>query len=228
MPILCKAPVASETFRIAVIQVPRNKICSAGTGLDANASNLWCWGSEPEWIMAEALQTVEATGQHLKALQAGTPAPAFFLEDQNGRLWFSAEFLGQRLRVVNFNLGSRWPYCNAELEALQGILHEIRVLGAQRGWRSRPLKGLLPSGWWENWEWSSPSWRNRGTGEPGGCRVSPDLPCSRAVSQSLSMPIPTPITPDARNRLRDGGPGPAQERAGRRPSGQSAGHCRLY
>ena len=164
MPILCKAPVARETFRIAVIQVPRNKICSAGTGLQANASNLWCWGSEPEWIMAEALQIVEATGQHLKALQAGTPAPAFFLEDQNGGLWSSAEFLGQGLRVVNFYLGSRWPYCNAELEALQGILHEIRVLGAQRGWRSRPLKGLLPSGWWENWEWSSPSWRTRGTG----------------------------------------------------------------
>jgi hypothetical protein len=48
---------------------------------------------ETRAIMAEALQAVEATGQHLKALPAGAQAPAFVLEDHAGRLWASAELL---------------------------------------------------------------------------------------------------------------------------------------
>lgn len=57
-------------------------------------------------IMAEALQSVEATGQHLRALKAGETAPAFSLEDHAGRRWSSAELLGQGPLVVDFYRGS--------------------------------------------------------------------------------------------------------------------------
>jgi len=57
-------------------------------------------------IMADALQSVEATGQHLLALKPGTAAPAFSLEDQTGRYWSSAKLLMEGPLVVNFYRGS--------------------------------------------------------------------------------------------------------------------------
>jgi len=61
---------------------------------------------ETRAIMAAALQAVEATGQHLKALGPGSQAPAFVLEDHTGRLWSSAELLQRGPLVVNFYRGS--------------------------------------------------------------------------------------------------------------------------
>ena len=61
---------------------------------------------ETRQIMAAALQTVEATGQHLKALQPGAPAPPFTLDDHAGRAWSAAELLQQGPLVVNFYRGS--------------------------------------------------------------------------------------------------------------------------
>jgi len=57
-------------------------------------------------IMADALQAVEATGQHLRALQPGAAAPVFSLEDHTGRLWSSARLLEEGPLVVNFYRGS--------------------------------------------------------------------------------------------------------------------------
>lgn len=61
---------------------------------------------ETRRIMADALQVVETTGQHLQALKAGERAPAFSLEDHSGRLWSSAELLEKGPLVVTFYRGS--------------------------------------------------------------------------------------------------------------------------
>jgi len=61
---------------------------------------------ETQKIMADALQSVEATGQHLRALKPGADAPSFSLEDHTGRLWSSARLLEQGPLVVNFYRGS--------------------------------------------------------------------------------------------------------------------------
>ena len=57
-------------------------------------------------IMAEALQTVEATGQQHRALKVGDRAPVFTLEDHAGKLWSSPELLQRGPLVVNFYRGS--------------------------------------------------------------------------------------------------------------------------
>ena len=61
---------------------------------------------ETRQIMAEALQTVEATGQHLRALKPGAAAPPFSLEDQAGQPWSSEELLAMGPLVVDFYRGS--------------------------------------------------------------------------------------------------------------------------
>lgn len=62
--------------------------------------------AETRQIMAEALQQVEATGQQHRALKAGNRAPAFSLEDADGRTWSSEQLLAQGPLVVNFYRGS--------------------------------------------------------------------------------------------------------------------------
>jgi len=57
-------------------------------------------------IMSEALQTVEATGQQLRALKEGVPAPEFSLEDPAGKVWSSRQLLQQGPLVINFYRGS--------------------------------------------------------------------------------------------------------------------------
>ena len=57
-------------------------------------------------IMSEALQSVEASGQHTRALKAGDRAPDFALEDHAGKRWISLELLQQGPLVVNFYRGS--------------------------------------------------------------------------------------------------------------------------
>jgi hypothetical protein len=57
-------------------------------------------------IMAAALHSVEATGQHLLALKPGAAAPVFSLEDHTGRPWSSVELLAKGPLVVDFFRGS--------------------------------------------------------------------------------------------------------------------------
>jgi len=61
---------------------------------------------ETRRIMAEALQSIEATGQQQRALRAGDRAPDFVLEDHAGRPWSSAELRDLGPLVINFYRGS--------------------------------------------------------------------------------------------------------------------------
>jgi len=56
--------------------------------------------------MADALNTVEASGQHKRVLKAGTQAPGFVLEDQTGKPWSANQLLKKGPLVINFYRGS--------------------------------------------------------------------------------------------------------------------------
>jgi peroxiredoxin len=63
-------------------------------------------------------------------LKKGDKAPEFTLPDQTGTDVSSKELLHKGPLVVSFYRGLWWPYCNAELEALQGVLAKIEAYGA--------------------------------------------------------------------------------------------------
>jgi len=64
------------------------------------------------------------------ALRVGDVAPEFTLDDGAGRPVSSAGLLAQGPLVVSFYRGVWCPYCNMELQALQGALPAFREHGA--------------------------------------------------------------------------------------------------
>lgn len=64
------------------------------------------------------------------ALTVGDQAPAFALNDANGKV-VNVETLWKKGRaIVSFYRGGWCPYCNLELRALQQVLPQIEALGA--------------------------------------------------------------------------------------------------
>jgi len=80
--------------------------------------------------MHRATAELIASGAAQKALKAGDRAPAFTLDDPDGKPVSSADLLRQGPLVVTFYRGVWCPYCNMELQALQAALPEIRAAGA--------------------------------------------------------------------------------------------------
>lgn len=80
--------------------------------------------------MHRATAELIASGAAQKALKAGDKAPAFTLNDSDGKAVSSADLLRQGPLVVTFYRGVWCPYCNLELQALQAALPEIRDAGA--------------------------------------------------------------------------------------------------
>lgn len=81
--------------------------------------------------MHRATAELIASGAAQKALKAGDKAPAFTLNDPDGKPVSSADLLRQGPLVVTFYRGVWCPYCNLELQALQAALPEIRDAGAR-------------------------------------------------------------------------------------------------
>jgi peroxiredoxin len=81
--------------------------------------------------MQRATAELIASGQAGRALQAGQLAPAFTLNDPDGRPVRSADLLARGPLVLTFYRGVWCPYCNMELQALQEALPAIRGLGAE-------------------------------------------------------------------------------------------------
>jgi peroxiredoxin len=81
--------------------------------------------------MHRATAELIASGAAQKALKAGDKAPAFTLNDSDGKEVSSADLLRQGPLVVTFYRGVWCPYCNLELQALQAALPEIRDAGAR-------------------------------------------------------------------------------------------------
>ncbi|MBW7969061.1 peroxiredoxin-like family protein [Bradyrhizobium sp. BR 10289] len=80
--------------------------------------------------MLRATAELVASGAAGHALKAGDRAPAFTLNDPDGRPVSSADLLARGPLVVSFYRGVWCPYCNMELQALQAALSEFDKLGA--------------------------------------------------------------------------------------------------
>jgi peroxiredoxin len=81
--------------------------------------------------MHRATNELIASGAAAKALKAGDRTPSFVLNDPDGRPVSAADLLSEGPLVVSFYRGVWCPYCNMELQALQGALPSFRELGAQ-------------------------------------------------------------------------------------------------
>lgn len=81
-------------------------------------------------IMRRATADLIATGQATRAVKSGDRAPAFALADADGKTWRSEELLARGPLAVTFYRGVWCPYCNLDLQALQGVAGQIRATGA--------------------------------------------------------------------------------------------------
>jgi peroxiredoxin len=81
-------------------------------------------------IMHRATAELIASGAAGRALKAGDKAPAFTLNDPDGKPLSSAELLARGPLVLSFYRGVWCPYCNMELQALQEALPSFQALGA--------------------------------------------------------------------------------------------------
>jgi peroxiredoxin len=77
-----------------------------------------------------AIDELVASGAAAKALKVGDRAPAFTLPDPDGVMVSSDALLARGPLVVSFYRGVWCPYCNLELEALEGARAEIEAHGA--------------------------------------------------------------------------------------------------
>ncbi len=80
--------------------------------------------------MHRATAELIASGAAGRALKAGDHAPAFILNDPNGKPVASADLLARGPLVVSFYRGVWCPYCNMELQALQAALPDFQSAGA--------------------------------------------------------------------------------------------------
>jgi peroxiredoxin len=80
--------------------------------------------------MHRATAELIASGAAGRALKAGEKAPAFTLNDPDGKPVSSRDLLAHGPLVVSFYRGVWCPYCNMELQALQETLPEFEKLGA--------------------------------------------------------------------------------------------------
>jgi peroxiredoxin len=80
--------------------------------------------------MHRATSELIESAQAQRARKAGDTAPAFILNDPDGKPVSSRELLAQGPLVVSFYRGVWCPYCNLELQALQEALPEIAARGA--------------------------------------------------------------------------------------------------
>ncbi|MHC1481297.1 peroxiredoxin-like family protein [Frateuria aurantia] len=81
--------------------------------------------------MHRATAELLASGAAQKALKAGDKAPAFTLNDPEGKPVSSTDLLRKGPLVVTFYRGVWCPYCNMELQALQAALPDIHEAGGR-------------------------------------------------------------------------------------------------
>jgi peroxiredoxin len=81
-------------------------------------------------ILARSVRELVQSGQARDALGAGERAPSFALQDADRQLHYAGTLLARGPLVISFNRGRWCQFCNAELQALQAVEHEIRSRGA--------------------------------------------------------------------------------------------------
>jgi len=94
-------------------------------------------GKSPYSVPSSVIETMHRATAELiasaaagRALKAGDKAPAFRLDDPDGKPVSSLDLLARGPLVVSFYRGVWCPYCNMELQALQAALPAFEALGA--------------------------------------------------------------------------------------------------
>ena len=86
--------------------------------------------TETQAIHARVIAELKEHGIDGRALSRGAKAPAFDLNDHNGKPVSSAELLTQGRLVICFFRGRWCPFCVGQLEAMNLILPQIEQAGA--------------------------------------------------------------------------------------------------
>ncbi len=86
--------------------------------------------AETREVHRKAIEELRASGIEGRVLKPGAQAPAFELQDQNGKPVSSADLLAKGRLVVCFFRGRWCPFCVAQLEALDEALPQIQQAGA--------------------------------------------------------------------------------------------------
>jgi peroxiredoxin len=81
-------------------------------------------------IHSRAVAELKASGLANQVLPAGAKAPAFELQDHNGKLVSSAILLNRSRLVICFIRGRWCPFCVGQLEAMNLVWPEIEQAGA--------------------------------------------------------------------------------------------------
>lgn len=81
-------------------------------------------------VIDRAITGLKNSGVAASALKKGDRAPAFELPDGDSRTWRSEDLLSHGSLVIVFYRGRWCAYCNAQLQALQGVHKRIAGAGA--------------------------------------------------------------------------------------------------
>jgi peroxiredoxin len=109
---------ASETRPLRQICAERKELIAKYVPADIRATH------------ERAVEELKQSGKIERALKPGDGAPAFELQDQNGKLIRSSELLERGPLVICFFRGRWCPFCVGQLEAMDAILPQFRQLGA--------------------------------------------------------------------------------------------------
>ncbi|HXY09203.1 MAG TPA: peroxiredoxin-like family protein [Terriglobales bacterium] len=85
---------------------------------------------EVQAVHARVIQALQEQRIVERALARGAPAPAFELQDQDGKRLSSQELLQTGVLVVCFFRGRWCPFCVGQLEAMNRILPQIAAAGS--------------------------------------------------------------------------------------------------
>ncbi|WP_246795056.1 peroxiredoxin-like family protein [Burkholderia perseverans] len=81
--------------------------------------------------MHRATRELIESGAARQALKVGDTAPAFTLDDADGKPHASADLLAQGPLIVTFYRGVWCPYCNFDLQAIEAALPALENRGAR-------------------------------------------------------------------------------------------------
>ena len=86
--------------------------------------------AETQAIHAQAVAELKQQSLAAKIMPVGAKAPAFELQDHDGKIFRSADLLAQGKLVLSFIRGRWCPFCVGQMEAMNLILPQIEQAGA--------------------------------------------------------------------------------------------------
>ena len=85
---------------------------------------------ETQAVHAKVIADLKRSGIERRTVPIGTKAPGFELQDHNGRVVASADLVVSGRSVICFFRGRWCPFCVGQLEAMNEVLPQIQLAGA--------------------------------------------------------------------------------------------------